>query len=199
MLPRRTVLVALGGAVGLAGCTADAEPQATSENATNEPAEWSIPDSLGPKATTVRFYEALFAENLPALNERLVHPKSPTYPLEPTHVPPAAFDEFDDITLGEIEEVSVQDRVVHRLYHNVSHSSRNRRAMGAERLQYVHTTFHVSRADEDAWYAVDVVDYLVRDDDIWYVRYSDRFSNTDETEPTGNETVTDSTPTTNAD
>lgn len=180
MLHRRKLLVALGGAVGLAGCAADTAPTAESDNTPTEPAEPAISDSLGPKATTARFYEALFAEDLTALNERLVHPESPTYPLEPKHVPPEAFDEFDDITLGNMEEVSVQDRVVHRLYHNVSHSSRTRREMGAQRLQYVHTTFHVSRADEEQWYAVDVVDYLVRDDDIWYVRYTDRFSNSDE-------------------
>ena len=182
MLPRRRVLAALGGAMTLAGCagtTAPTDGEAV-ENSTEPEPDPLPPADLSPKATTIHFYDALFAADLTALNERLVHPKSPTYPLESDHVPPAAFDEFADITLGDIEEVSVQDRVVHRLYHNVSHSSRNRRAMGAERLQYVHTTFHVSRADEDAWYAVDVVDYLVRDDDVWYVRYTDRFSNTGE-------------------
>lgn len=179
---RRTFLAALGG-VALAGCTA-ATPAAesTGEAAPNDAPTVHIPDDLTPEETVVWYYQALFSENLTALNERLVHPESPTYPLGAEHVPPGAFDAYDDITLASVEAVSVQDRVVQRLYHNTSHSSRTRRAMGADRLQYVHTTFHVSRPEEEAWYAVDIVDYLVSEDDTWYLRFTDRLGNTEKSD-----------------
>lgn len=44
--------------------------------------------------------------------------------------------------------------------------------MGADRMQYVYTTFTVTRKDSDEANEVGTVDYLVEDDGQWYVRYA---------------------------
>ena len=240
MISRRTVIAALGGTAALAGClsttdqpaettdspddeqpsldderTAVDDDQSTADDqSTSEP-----PDRTDPIAVVRGFYEALFTGQTAALNEWYVHPESPTYPIESHHLPPPQFEQVETATIASIEPASVQDRVVQQLFADVSHSSRIRREMGAQRLQYVHTTFYVTLSDEPQTpaatdgididpdtvdeqtvndseletdeielddrtgsdetttdeppvYVVDAVDYLVRDDGNWYVRYN---------------------------
>ena len=179
MPSRRAYLAAVGGIATLAGCTAGGNQQpATSpsetpnSSATPADEQRSVDPRRGPTGTVRQFYRALLAENVDALNAVIVHPASPTYPVESKHVPPKAFQEFSDIQIASVEEVSVQDRVVQRLFANVTRTSRMRKAMGADGLQYVHTIFYVETADEEGSYEADTVDYTVEDDDRWYVRYN---------------------------
>lgn len=252
MISRRTVLAALGGTAALAGCLSttnqpartteselsddeqpplgdeqtvvDDEQPAVDDESTTEP-----PDRTDPIAVVRGFYEALLTGQTAALNEWYVHPESPIYPIEAHHLPPPQFEQVETATIVSIEPVSVQDRVVQQLFANVTHSGRIRREMGAQRLQYVHTTFYVTLSeepqtpaatdgididpdtvdeqtvtdseletdeielddstesgetnagngtssdetttDEPSVYVGDAVDYLVRDDGNWYVRY----------------------------
>ena len=174
MLTRRTLLATLGGSVALAGClSGDPEPTAAVE-----PAEPAQPDDrtasiepTDPESTAWRFYEALLGGEVAALNDRLIHPESPGYPVAAAGLPPARFTRFETVRIADTEAVSVQDRVVQRLYPNVTRTSRTRKAMGAERMQYVHTRFYITRPDDDGVYEADTVDYLVRDEGLWYVRY----------------------------
>ena len=191
MVTRRTVLSTLGGSVALAGClsggsdpTAAIEPTETdrpgdrSEDVEFEPTESDRPNDRpevvelpNPESTAWRFYEALLGGEVGALNDRLIHPASPGYPVSAADVPPERFTQFETVRIADTEAVSVQDRVVQQLYPNVTRTSRTRKAMGADRMQYVHTRFYVTRPDDDGIYEADTVDYLVEDDGRWYVRY----------------------------
>jgi len=228
MISRRNLVAAVGGMAALGGCLSEAAPtaeaDADSQQGTNktEPAaddvdEVEPPERTDPVSTTHLFYEALITGQRDALNEWFVHPNSPTYPIEDDQLPPAQFEPFETVQIVDIREVSVQDRVVQRLFPDTSRSSRIRREMGASRLQYVHTTLYATLADgatppgtnetdeitadadaaEDAddeisvdgdaeksdeaepdadtdeptTYVAETVDYLVRDDGQWYVRY----------------------------
>ena len=191
MVTRRTVLSTLGGSVALAGClsggsdpTTAIEPTETdrpgdrSEDVEFEPTESDRPNDRpevvelpNPESTAWRFYEALLGGEVGALNDRLIHPASPGYPVSAADVPPERFTQFETVRIADTEAVSVQDRVVQQLYPNVTRTSRTRKAMGADRMQYVHTRFYVTRPDDDGIYEADTVDYLVEDDGRWYVRY----------------------------
>jgi len=194
MIARRTLLATVGGAVALAGCLTSAdtvsqpsdedtlvvnntdsadeatasEPKAVDESTTTETAESD--DRTDPESTSKRFYEALVTGHVGRVNE-LVHPESPTYPIEPRHIPPERFEQFETVTIANSEPVSVQDRVVQQLFADVTRTSRMRKEMGADRMQYIHTTFYVTLKDDDQVYLADTVDYLVEDDNKWYVRY----------------------------
>ena len=191
MVTRRTLLATLGGSVALAGClsggadpTAAVEPTETDrpddrpEGVELEPTETDRPDDrpegvepTDPESTAWRFYEALLGAEVGALNDRLVHPASPGYPVSAADLPPERFTQFETVRIADTEAVSVQDRVVQQLYPNVTRTSRTRKAMGADRMQYVHTRFYITRPDDDGIYEADTVDYLVEDDGRWYVRY----------------------------
>lgn len=233
MISRRTLLAALGGTAALAGCVSTTEqPSQTTDTHETDREQSTVdneppvepPDRTDPIAVVRGFYEALFTGDIAALNEWYVHPESPTYPVESEHVPPSQFDQIETATIVSMEEVSVQDRVVQQLFADVGRSSRIRRQMGAQRLQYIHTTFYVTltddesdptevdtpeididdetvdhdasddpelnqstsddstvtqnetessdtESDEPTVYVADTVDYLVRDDGHWYVRY----------------------------
>ena len=191
MVTRRTLLATLGGSVVLAGClsggadpTAAVEPTETDrsddrpEGVELEPTETDRPDDrpevvepTDPESTAWRFYEALLGAEVGALNDRLVHPESPGYPVSAADLPPERFTQFETVRIADTEAVSVQDRVVQQLYPNVTRTSRTRKAMGADRMQYVHTRFYITRPDDDGIYEADTVDYLVEDDGRWYVRY----------------------------
>ena len=246
MISRRTVIAALGGTAALAGCLSttsqpaettdslsedeqpplddeqtalDEQPAGENERtAVDDESTTEPPDRTDPIAVVRGFYEALFTGQTTALNEWYVHPESPTYPIESHQLPPPQFEQVETATIVSIEPVSVQHRVVQQLFANVTHSSRIRREMGAQRLQYVHTTFYVTLSqepnlsaetdgvdidpdtvdeqmvsdselesdeielddgtgsdetttDEPSVYVADTVDYLVRDDGNWYVRY----------------------------
>jgi|AntRauTorcE11897_2_1112592.scaffolds.fasta_scaffold02441_6 hypothetical protein len=176
MVSRRTLLSALGGAVAIAGClSAGPDPDSV---AVVEPAETDEPDDSAaaveptdPESTAWRFYEALLGGEVDALNDRLVHPESPGYPVAAADLPPERFTQFETVRIADTEAVSVQDRIVQQLYPNVTRTSRTRKAMGADRMQYVHTQFYITRPDDDGVYEADTVDYLVEDDGRWYVRY----------------------------
>jgi len=178
MPSRRRFLAVVGGIATLAGCTAGGNRStATTPNETADSSATSVEERIvdpkrGTTGTVRQFYRALLAENVDALNTKLVHPKSPTYPVQSDHLPPAAFQGFSDIQIAAVEEVSVQDRVVQRLFADVGRSSRMRKAMGADRLQYVHTKFYVETAETGDPYEADVVDYTVEADDRWYIRYN---------------------------
>ena len=191
MVTRRTLLATLGGSVALAGClsggsdpTAAVKPTETDrpddrpEGVELEPAATDRPDDrpeivepTDPESTAWRFYEALLGGEVGALNDRLVHPESPGYPVSAADLPPERFTQFETVRIADTEAVSVQDRVVQQLYPNVTRTSRTRKAMGADRMQYVHTRFYITRPDDDGIYEADTVDYLVEDDGRWYVRY----------------------------
>lgn len=132
-----------------------------------------VVEPTDPESTAWRFYEALLGEEVNALNDRLVHPESPSYPVVAADLPPAKFTQFETVRIADSKAVSVQDRVVQQLYPNVTRTSRTRKEMGADRMQYVHTRFYITRPDDDGIYEADTVDYLVEDDDRWYVRYED--------------------------
>ena len=177
MPSRRGFLTAVGGIATLAGCTAGTNQQpARSPSDQTEPSataddESPTPDpSRGPTATVQQFYRALFAENVDALNAVIVHPESPTYPVKSEHVPPAAFNEFTDVQIAGVEDVSVQDLVVQRLG-NPTQLGDWKEAMDANSVQYVHTTFYVKKSGEQQAYEANTVDYAVEDDG-WYVRYN---------------------------
>lgn len=173
MPSRRGFLAAVGGIATLAGCTAGRTDPAATEDTRETPTadDAESPDlSRGPTGTVRQFYRALLAENVDALNATIVHPKSPTYPVESKHVPPAAFTEFEDIRIAKVEAVSVQDLVVQRLG-NPTRLSDWKEAMGVDSIRYVHTTFYVEKPEEDGSYEANTVDYTVSDDDRWYVRY----------------------------
>lgn len=225
MLSRRKLLAAVSGAVALSGCLSETEATSArssennqandTESTTTDSAVPEPPDRTDPTAVTHLFYEALLTGDKAALNEWFVHPESPSYPIEDHHLPPARFEPFETVQIVSIEEVSVQDRIVQQLFSEVSRSSRIRREMGGSRLQYVHSTFYLTLAedatppanesdeiavdetdteaedlddseitvdgdderiepdsDEPTVYVADAVDYLVRDDGNWYVRYS---------------------------
>jgi len=176
MPSRRAFLAAVGGIATLAGCTAGRNrPASTPSNETTDQSATAADDEglvdprRGPTGTVRQFYRALLAENVDALNATIVHPKSPTYPVESAHVPPAAFTEFEDVQIASVEEVSVQDLVVQRLG-NPTQLSDWKEAMDADNIQYVHTTFYVTKPDEEGSYEANTVDYAVEDDG-WYVRY----------------------------
>jgi len=252
MISRRTVLAALGGTAALAGCLSTTDqPAETTDSELSDDEQPPLDDNQtavdgeqppldnesttepldrsDPVAVVRGFYEALFTGQTTVLNEWYVHPESPTYPIEAHHLPPPQFEQVETATIVSIEPVSVQDRVVQQLFANVTHSGRIRREMGAERLQYVHTTFYVTLSeepkspaetdgididsdtvdeetvsestvesgeielddstesgetnadngtgsdktttDEPSVYVGDAVDYLVRDDGNWFVRY----------------------------
>ena len=230
MISRRTLMATVGGVAALGGClsgSAPTEADADSQQDAGEPgpagdevADPEPPETTDPITTTRLFYEALITGNKAALNEWFVHPESPTYPIEDHHLPPAQFEPFEMVQIVDIRAVSVQDRIVQRLFPEVTRSSRIRREMGASRLQYVHTTMYATLAegatlsganetdeiavdeteadseelddsemtvDDDGAgddsdpdtdsngptvYVADTVDYLVRDDGNWYVRYT---------------------------
>ena len=176
MPSRRTFLTAVGGIATLAGCTAGGNQSSatspsepTEPSATTEDEQHNVDPRRGPTGTVRQFYRALLAENVDALNAVIVHPKSPTYPVESEHVPPAAFTEFEDVQIASVEEASVQDLVVQRLG-NPTRLGDWKEAMEADSIQYVHTTFHVTKPDEEGSYEANTVDYTVKDDG-WYVRY----------------------------
>ena len=175
MPSRRAFLAAVGGIATLAGCTAGRNrPASTPSNETTGQSttgdeQHSVDPRRGPTGTVRQFYRALLAENVDALNGVIIHPKSPTYPVEPEYVPPAAFSEFEDVQIANVEEVSVQDLVVQRLG-NPTQLGDWKEAMEADSAQYVHTTFYVKRPDEEQAYEANTVDYTVEDDG-WYVRY----------------------------
>jgi len=188
MVSRRTLLAMIGGTTAVAGClsgTADrsasaadgpleADDPTAPEPATDDGSTaGSDVDRTDPEPTAWRFYEALLGGETEALNG-LIHPESPGYPVVDADLPPARFTEFETVRIAETAAVSVQDRVVQQLYPNVTRTSRTRKAMGAERMQYVHTRFYITRPDDEGIYEADTVDYLVRDDDRWYVRYEGR-------------------------
>ena len=177
MPSRRAFLAGVGGIATLAGCTAgrnrpaSTPPNETADRSTTADDDEGIVEARrGPTGTVRQFYRALLAENVDALNATIVHPESPTYPVESEHVPPAAFTEFEDIQIASVEEVSVQDLVVQRLG-NPTRLGDWKEAMDADRVQYVHTTFYVTKPDEEGSYEANTVDYTVEDDDRWYVRY----------------------------
>ena len=177
MPSRRAFLAGVGGIATLAGCTAGRNPPASTppnetagQSATVDDDEGIVEPKRGPTGTVRQFYRALLAENVDALNATIVHPESPTYPVESEHVPPAAFTEFEDIQIASVEEVSVQDLVVQRLG-NPTRLGDWKEAMDADRVQYVHTTFYVTKPDEEGSYEANTVDYTVEDNDRWYVRY----------------------------
>lgn len=235
MISRRTLVATVGGMAALGGCLSGTDPgeaDADSQQNTGETeptadetdeAEVEPPETTDPVTTTRLFYEALVTGDKDALNEWFVHPESPTYPIEDHHLPPAQFEPFETVQIVDIQEVSVQDRIVQRLFPEVTRSSRIRRELGASRLQYVHTTLYATLAedatppgvnktdetdeiavdetdtepedlddneitvedaeadddgepaadsDEPTVYVADTVDYLVRDDGNWYVRYT---------------------------
>jgi len=228
MISRRKLVAAVGGVAALGGCLSGspptAEADADSEQSANrtepvaeEIAEPEPPERTDPVTTTRLFYEALITGQKAALNRWFVHPESPTYPIEDHHLPPAQFEPFETIQIVDIRAVSVQDRIVQRLFPEVTRSSRIRREMGASGLQYVHTTLYATLAadatlpganesdeiavdetdtesealddseitvdsdaadpeeadsDEPTVYVADTVDYLVRDDGQWYIRYN---------------------------
>lgn len=176
MPSRRAFLASVGGIATLAGCTAGRNRPAstpsnetTDQSATVDDDEGIVEPRRGPTGTVRQFYRALLAENVDALNATIVHPKSPTYPVESEHVPPAAFAEFEDIQIASVEEVSVQDLVVQRLG-NPTQLGDWKEAMDADSVQYVHTTFYVTKPDDEGSYEANTVDYTVEDDG-WYVRY----------------------------
>jgi len=176
MPSRRAFLASVGGIATLAGCTAGRNRSASTpsnetagQSATGDDDEQLVDPSRGPTGTVRQFYRALLAENVDALNATIVHPKSPTYPVESAHVPPAAFTEFEDVQIASVEEVSVQDLVVQRLG-NPTQLGDWKEAMDADSIQYVHTTFYVTKPDEEGSYEANTVDYAVEDDG-WYVRY----------------------------
>ena len=181
MVSRRTLLAALGGSVGLVGClsrTPDpaaiadpAAPDRSEDSPDGRPDDSPAVEPTDPESTAWRVYEALLGGEADALNDRLIHPESPGYPVAAAELPPARFRQFETVRIADTEAVSVQDRVVQRLYPNVTRTSRTRKAMGAERMQYVHTRFYITRPDDDGVYEADTVDYLVRDEGVWYVRY----------------------------
>ena len=191
MVTRRTLLATLGGSVALAGClsggsdpTAAVEPTETDQSSDRpegvelEPAATDRPDDRSevveptdPESTAWRFYEALLGGEVGALNDQLIHPASPGYPVSAADVPPERFTQFETVRIADTEAVSVQDRIVQQLYPNVTRTSRTRKAMGADRMRYVHTRFYITRPDDDGIYEADTVDYLVEDDGRWYVRY----------------------------
>jgi len=167
---------AVGGIATLAGCTAgdnrspSASPtEPTEPSATTNDEQHSVDPRRGPAGTVRQFYRALLAENVDALNAVIVHPKSPTYPVEPEHVPPAAFSEFADVQIANVEEVSVQALVVQRLG-NPTRLGDWKESMNADSVQYVHTTFYTKTPDEEQAYEANTVDYVVEDDG-WYARY----------------------------
>ena len=177
MPSRRAFLAGVGGIATLAGCTAgrnrpaSTPPNETADRSTTaDDDEGIVEPKRGPTGTVRQFYRALLAENVDALNATIVHPESPTYPVESEHVPPAAFTEFEDIQIASVEEVSVQDLVVQRLG-NPTRLGDWKEAMDADRVQYVHTTFYVTKPDEEGSYEANTVDYTVEDNDRWYVRY----------------------------
>lgn len=195
MVSRRRLLAALGGAVAIAGCLSgrpDPDPATVveptepdrSDDRTATVDRTETVDRTDPESTAWRFYVALLGGETEALNG-LIHPESPGYPVAAAEVPPERFAGFETVRIADTEAVSVQDRVVQRLYPNVTRTSRTRKAMGAERMQYVHTRFYITRPDDEGVYEADTVDYLVRDDGEWYVRYeggSDRRPPTAETD-----------------
>ena len=177
MPSRRAFICGVGGIAMLAGCTGG--NRSTNSETPNETAAAATADDKqrvdpkrGPTETVRQFYRALLAENVDALNTKIVHPESPTYPVTADQVPPAAFETLSDIQIASVKEVSVQDQIVQRLFANVTRTSRMRKAMGADGLQYVHTTFYVETADKEGSYEADTVDYTVEDNDRWYVRYN---------------------------
>jgi len=176
MPSRRVFLASVGSIATLAGCTAGGNrssatspSEPTEQSATADSEQHSVDPRRGPTGTVRQFYRALLAENVDALNATIVHPKSPTYPVESKHVPPAAFTEFADVQIASVEEVSVQDLVVQRLG-NPTRVGDWKEAMEADSIQYVHTTFYVTNPDEKGSYEANTVDYTVEDDG-WYVRY----------------------------
>ena len=228
MISRRKLVATVGGVAALGGCLSGSPPNAETdadsqrEPDTTEPTTEAVddrepPETTDPITTTRLFYEALVTGDKTALNGWLVHPESPTYPIEDHHLPPAQFEPFETVQIVDIQAVSVQDRIVQRLFPEVTRSSRIRREMGASRLQYVHTTMYATLAegatlpganesdeiavdeteadsealddseivvedgdnntpdtdsDEPTVYVADTVDYLVRDEGNWYVRYN---------------------------
>ena len=176
MPSRRAFLAAVGGIATLTGCTAGGNQspatspsEPTAPSAATDDEQHSVDPRRGPTGTVRQFYRALLAENVNALNATIVHPKSPTYPVESEHVPPAAFTEFADVQIASSEEVSVQDLVVQRLG-NPTQLGDWKEAMDADGVQYVHTTFYVTKPDKEGSYEANTVDYTVEDDG-WYVRY----------------------------
>ena len=177
MPSRRTFLAGVGGIATLAGCTAGGSrsvarsPNETADSSsTTGDGEGVVDPKRGPTATVRQFYRALLAENVDALNTKLVNPKSPTYPVEAKHVPPAAFQGFSEVQIAAVEEVSVQDRVVQQLGEPTKLRDW-KEELAAERLQYVHTTFYVKKPDETQEYEANTVDYTVETDNRWDVRY----------------------------
>ena len=177
MPSRRAFLAGVGGIATLAGCTAGGNRPAstppnetTDQSATTDDDEGIIEPERGPTGTVRQFYRALLAKNVDALNATIVHSESPTYPVESEHVPPTAFSEFADVQIVSVEEVSVQDLVVQRLG-NPTQLGDWKDAMGVDKIQYVHTTFYVTKPDEGGTYEANTVDYAVEDDERWYVRY----------------------------
>jgi hypothetical protein len=179
MPSRRDVLLAVGATVALAGCTAGSNRPETgqqtdgtggSESTDGIETEPEPETAVSPTERVRQFYRALLAANTDALNTKIVHPASPTYPVTESHVPPEAFSEFEDVQIASVEEVSVQDRIVQRLGKPMEMRDW-KEEMGVDRLQYVHTTFYVKKPDDEQPYEADTVDYAVEDDETWYVRY----------------------------
>jgi hypothetical protein len=182
MMRRRDYILAVGATVGLAGCTGgNNRPGTTRSKATkinrSKTAEGTESDpksvskqTVGPATKVRQFYRALLAENTAILNRELVHPKSPTYPVTESNLPPKAFAQLAEVTVASVEKVSVQRRVVQRLG-NPTKLLDWKRAMGVDDIQYVHTTFDVKKPDEEQAYVANTVDYTVKDDGNWYVRY----------------------------
>lgn len=180
MPTRRNLMLTVGGLVSVAGCTG---PSANADARTSDGGETTSTDKSddpvspaeseqGPTGTVRQFYRALITADVESLNATLVHPESPTYPLKSHHLPPDAFQKFSEVTIGTTEEVSVQDMVVQRLFPNVTQTLDMKRAMNVDEIQYVHTTFYLKKPDEEQAYEANTVDYTVRDDDQWYVRYN---------------------------
>jgi hypothetical protein len=175
MPSRRAFICAVGGIATLAGCTGGDRstngelPNETAATATADD-EQLVDPKRGPAETVRQFYRALLAENVDALNATIVHPESPTYPVESKHVPPAAFTEFEDVQIASVKRVSVQDRVVQQLG-NPTRLRDWKEAMDADSVQHVHTTFYIKKSGEEQAYEANTVDYTVTDGEGWYVRY----------------------------
>lgn len=178
MMRRRDYILAVGATVGLAGCTAGNDrPDTTNSNSTDTGSESTgrietdSETNIGPTARVGQFYRALLAENTDVLNTEIIHPKSPTHPVTASHVPPKAFTQFEEVRVASVEEVSVQNMVVQRLGDPLKVKDW-KQAMGVDDFQYVHTTFYTKKPDEKKAYEANTVDYTVKDDENWYVRYN---------------------------
>lgn len=184
MTTRRSFIIAFGTAVSTAGCVAPSNesggttsdrPVDTSVDSNSDDTQLDSTQDRSPTGTVRQLYRALIHSDIDRLNTELIHPASPTYPVQSSYLPPEAFREYSRVIIDSAETVSVQSRIVQRLATNV-YVDEIMQAMGVDDVEYVHTTFYLKKPEEERAYEANTVDITVAEDTQWYVRYNARKS-----------------------